>query len=407
MSIRKREWNSKSGPKVAWVVDYRDQHGKRRLRTFAKKKDADLWWQTKAAPEVHAGTHTADSVSITVAEAGEEWISYVKLEGRERSTVAQYRQHLDIHIKPRLGSEKLSKLTTPRVQAFRDELLSELSRPMAKKVLTSLKSLLGDAMRRGTVAQNVALAVSIKLERRGKTKLRIGVDIPSRSEIQAIVAHATGRWRPVLVTAIFTGMRASELRGLTWANVDFESKLIHVRQRADRYKDIGAPKSEAGERSIPMSPIVLNSLRDWQATCPRPITGRDRDGKLLRAEPKPEHLVFPNGSGNVEELANLYRRGLGDTQLRAGVAVPTDAKDEDGNPVLAPKYGMHALRHWFASWCINRRQDGGLELPPKTVQERLGHSSITMTLDVYGHLFPAGGDDFEEMRRAEDALLSA
>ena len=74
---------------------------------------------------------------------------------------------------------------------------------------------------------------------------------------------------------------------------------------------------------------------------------------------------------------------------------------------MAPKYGMHALRHFYASWCINRRQDGGLELPPKTVQERLGHSSITMTLDVYGHLFPADGDDFEDMRRAEDALLSA
>ena len=65
---------------------------------------------------------------------------------------------------------------------------------------------------------------------------------------------------------------------------------------------------------------------------------------------------------------------------------------------------MHALRHFYASWCINRRVDGGLELPPKVVQQRLGHSSITLTMDVYGHLFPRG-DDGAELAAAETALL--
>ena len=67
--------------------------------------------------------------------------------------------------------------------------------------------------------------------------------------------------------------------------------------------------------------------------------------------------------------------------------------------------GLHALRHFYASWCINRRQDGGLELPPKLVQARLGHASIVMTLDVYGHLFPAG-DDGSELAAAEKILLT-
>jgi len=71
---------------------------------------------------------------------------------------------------------------------------------------------------------------------------------------------------------------------------------------------------------------------------------------------------------------------------------------------LAKYTGLHPIRHFFASWCINRRLDGGLELPPKVVQERLGHSSITMTMDVYGHLFPRG-DDAEELANAERALL--
>ena len=72
---------------------------------------------------------------------------------------------------------------------------------------------------------------------------------------------------------------------------------------------------------------------------------------------------------------------------------------------MQPKYtGMHTLRHFFASWCINRKQDGGLELPLKVVQERLGHSSVTMTADTYGHLFPRG-DDTAELAAAEKALF--
>ena len=73
---------------------------------------------------------------------------------------------------------------------------------------------------------------------------------------------------------------------------------------------------------------------------------------------------------------------------------------------MKAKYtGLHALRHFYASWLINRKEEGGLGLPPKVVQERLGHSSITMTYDRYGHLFPRG-DDAEEIDAAERALLA-
>ena len=77
---------------------------------------------------------------------------------------------------------------------------------------------------------------------------------------------------------------------------------------------------------------------------------------------------------------------------------------EDGKPIYSAKYtGLHALRHFFASWCINRKADGGPELPAKVVQERLGHSTIVMTLDRYGHLFPRG-DDAAELAAAETSL---
>jgi integrase len=161
MSVRKRTWTTgKDEKREAWIVDYVDQTGERRLKTFATKKEADAWKVT-ALHEIQQGVHTPESKSITVAEAAEDWIAYVTNEKRERSTIESYRSYVDNHINPRLGREKLSRLTTPRLQAFRDDLLAGLSRPHAKKVLTSLKSLLSDAQRRGNVAQNVALPIKI------------------------------------------------------------------------------------------------------------------------------------------------------------------------------------------------------------------------------------------------------
>jgi integrase len=85
--------------------------------------------------------------------------------------------------------------------------------------------------RRGLVAQNSAQPVKVDVRKRNQRKLVVGRDIPSKEEIQTIISAADGRWRPLLVTAVFTGMRSSELRGLAWDNVDFDQKLIHVRQR--------------------------------------------------------------------------------------------------------------------------------------------------------------------------------
>jgi integrase len=209
--------------------------------------------------------HTPHSKSRTLAEAAEDWLKYVELENRERSTLDFYRRHIVLHINPRLGNEKLSKLTAPRVEAFRDDLLAKLSRVQARKVLVSLKSLLRDAMRRGNVAQNVSLAVKITSSERDKKRLKVGVDIPTPDEMRAIIHATTGRIRPLLITAIFSGLRSSELRGLLWEDVDLERGELHVRRRADRYRQIGQPKSRAGERTIPIGPVVVNTLKEHPA----------------------------------------------------------------------------------------------------------------------------------------------
>jgi integrase len=105
--------------------------------------------------------------------------------------------------------------------------LKSMSRALARKVLTSLKSLLKDAKRRGNVAQNVASDVSISVDKRSKKKLKIGVDIPTPDEIKRILGTVSGPLRPLLITATFTGMRASELRGLPWKNIDFKRGEAH------------------------------------------------------------------------------------------------------------------------------------------------------------------------------------
>ncbi len=408
MSVRKRTWSTPSGEaRTGWQADYTDAKGKRRRKMFERKKEADAFMLT-AASEVREGIHVAETDSVTVEKAGELWIAAKIRAGREAATTGQYRQHLDLHIVPYIGSTKLTSLTVPAIRAFEEKLRDEgRSTSMVRKVLVSLGSLLADAQERGLIARNVVRdmrgrrsAADGRAEKRAKGRLRVGVDIPSPDEIKALVTHLRGRWRPLLLTAIFTGLRASELRGLRWDDVDLEKeKVVHIRQRADRFNQIGRPKSEAGERAVPLTPIVVNTLKEWKLACPRRNDGTDEEPVMVL------DLVFPNGQGRVESLANIINRGLIPAQLAAGLAIETGKVDAEGKPILAAKYtGMHALRHFYASWCINSRAAGGLELPPKEVQERMGHATIALTLDTYSHLFPRS-DAHDALAEAERTLL--
>jgi integrase len=130
---------------------------------------------------------------------------------------------------------------------------------------------------------------------------------------------------------------------------------------------------------VPVPPLVLNALKVWKLACPIGDLG----------------LAFPNPSGKIESHTNIVIRGFKPAQEVAGITVRSKAKYG----------GLHALRHFFASWCINRRRDGGLELPLKIVQARMGHSTIQMTADTYGHLFPVT-DDSAELAAAEAHLFA-
>ncbi|MCZ6590334.1 MAG: site-specific integrase [Alphaproteobacteria bacterium] len=243
------------------------------------------------------------------------------------------------------------------------------SREMVRKVLTNLKTLISFAQGEGLVAHNVAREVKFRRSDRDDEP----IEIPSKDEIRRLINTVDGRWRPIIVTAIFTGLRASELRGLTWDNVDFDEQTIRVTQRADRWNTIGSPKSKAARRTIPLAPIVLNVLREWRLRCPHGELG----------------LVFPNGRGNIEAQSNVYRRGFVPLMAECGLC------DEEGKP----QFTFHTLRHIAASLIIEQGWQ------PKRVQTVMGHSSMAMTFDRYGHLFSTPEDDKRSMREIQARLL--
>ena len=185
MSIRKRTWKSNGAEQTAWVVDYVDQHGKRRLKTFALKKDADAWAVT-ARHEVKQGVHTPASVSITVAEAFERWIADCEANGLEYGTLLQRRQHLNLHVAPFLAREKLSTLTMPRVHEFDAELADGRSQlAMRRKVTNELEDSADVRARAGASGAERSARCEDQGRRRSKpAKLKAGVDFPTKEEIR-------------------------------------------------------------------------------------------------------------------------------------------------------------------------------------------------------------------------------
>lgn len=382
MSIRKRTWTTPDGStKTAWLVDYRDQAGKRRAKQFALKKAAEAW-STNARAEVQRGVHTPDSASITVEAAAKLWLDTVRANGREPTTIAAYDQHVRLHILPKCGATKLSQLTAPKVRAILDEWMMHQSRPMALRLLRSLKAIITEAQERGLVAQNVALAVKPRKVSREKPK----ATPPTKADLRAILQaaeKADAKARAVVELAIFTGLRASELRGLAWSSIDLKRGRLTVSQRADAQGTIGMPKSEAGHRTIPLPPRTVAALRVWKKACPQHEL----------------ELVLPSEKGRPVPYRVLARDIVGPVQIAAGTTTPPPkGATEENMPV--PRYGMHAFRHAAASLWIEQG------INPKRVQALMGHSSIQMTFDTYGHLFDLADEDAQDAAAIERALFS-
>jgi integrase len=213
------------------------------------------------------------------------------------------------------------------VERFKADLLEKgRTRAMTRRILGALKMMLNTAMRQGYAAHNPATAVQAPS---AKDRDKKRVEPPSKAEIGAIINAAGGRWRPFIITAVFTGLRASELRGLRWIDVDLSDKnpTLTVNQRADQASTIGRPKSNAGNRTIPLPPMAANALREWRLVS----TSND--------------LVFPSpATGRPERLSNIVKTGYNPIQRRAGITKP-HARATALLRVLADRAGVLAQAH--------------------------------------------------------------
>lgn len=376
-TVRKREWFNASGKQTAWVATYTDAGGTRRLKSFKRKKDADAFL-SRTELEVRNGVHTPDTLSVTVERAADLWLARADREALEPTTIAAYKQHVHLHILPFLGAQKLNRLSRPRIEAFRDELLAaERSPAMVQRVLRSLRGIINEAERLGYVAHNVARGVTIKRSARKKRPV-----VPPTKEHMRRLLQAAEELRPsdhsMLLLLLFAGLRASELRALPWSNVDLKAGLIRVDRRADAHNVIGEPKTAAGRRCIPVPPSVVNALKKWKLQCPR--------SKL--------DLVFPSASGTPIFYSNLVSQFQEPLMATAGLLRRrADGRGEEGI------YSFHDFRHAAASLWIEQR------VQPKLVQTWMGHSSITVTFDTYGHLFAAMDSHASLVAAVERELL--
>ncbi|KIM00153.1 Integrase [Paramagnetospirillum magnetotacticum MS-1] len=376
----------KSG-KPIWCVEYKAPDGKRVTKsTFVSKREAESFL-AEITVEKKRGVHVAERDSITVEKAAENWLKDAEAAGLERSTQEQYERHVRIYINPKLGTTKLSKLTLADVSNFRDDVTAgwegeggkRIGSPaMAGKVFTSLRSIISLAQEKGFVATNVCAAARRKKKsKRHAPTNGAAMRIPTIPEIEALekaaAEHYPGKMHAMLSTAILTGLRLSELRGLRWANVDLDAGKLQVVERANEWGEIGSPKSETSWRTMDMGKPLVATMRAWKLAQPLAERGKN--------------LVFPNGAGNVESASNLHHRFVHPVQVQAKLI----GEDED------TRFSWHDFRHLYASIHIANGRT------VVEVQHLLGHSTPSTTLNTYAHLFQATG----EKRNAGDDIAAA
>jgi integrase len=389
-SIRKRSWKTGKGePRSAWILDYIDRDGDRQQLQFPTKAEA-ITKRQDVETELRAGTHTPSKKSPTVPEATDRWLSAAAAR-LERSTSENYRQHASI-ISAAFRTVKLADLTTPDITEFRDDLLTgaiwfrpemeavechiktNRSPSTVRKTLFCLKAIINKAREDGFIGQNVAESVKVKADKRGKKQAKEGRDFPTMAEMQRLINACHGvRARAFLMVAAFTGLRNGEMRGLHWRNVDLRGHKIHVCERADWWGTMGDPKSEESHRDVPIDAEVAHALRYLKAAS---------------RFSKDDDLVWPDGDGNVAKRSALITEVFLQAHRTAGLPTPD----------YQPKYGPHSFRHFYASQCLCPLDQGGRGLTLKETQERLGHATLAMTADTYGHLFAR---DAESTRRVE------
>ncbi|HEX4305308.1 MAG TPA: site-specific integrase [Solirubrobacterales bacterium] len=353
--------------KAGWEASvFLKREGKKIRKTFTKESEARAW-RSEAITAAAAGK-LKTATTLTVTEAAWLWLEAADTGAvRDRagkvfkpSTLRSYRSALRLRVLKEFGAVRLSELRRGDVQAFVDRLLGEGKAPSTiANTLDPLRAIYRHAIRRELVAVNPTAELELPAADGRRER------IASPSEAAALVAVVAAADRPLWATAFYAGLRRGELQALRWSDVDLGRSEIHVRRSWDEEAGAVEPKSKAGVRTVP----ILGVLRDHLDTLK--ATGR----------PAGDDLVFGSGPVTPFPASSVSKRA------RAAFKA---------SPLKA--ITLHECRHTFASLLIHAGVNA------KAIQTFMGHATIQMTFDQYGHLMPGSRDQAREL---VDAYLDA
>jgi integrase len=326
---------------------------RRKIRRVFPTLAAARGWQSDAHVGVRKGTIRA-ATPVTVREAAEELIEgmrsgAIRTRSGDRykpSTIRAYDESLRLHVLDALGARRLADVHRRHVQRLADGLTAAgASASTVRNALLPLRVIYRRARRDDLVAVNPCEGLDLPSIRREPVR------VLAPEEAAALVAALeTPRDRALWATALYVGLRRGELMALRWEDVDVATGVIRIERAYDpKERAYVAPKSRAGRRRVPIAGALRDEFLDLRA-------GFDRD-------PDPGETIFGDGGPFDDE------------------AVTARAKAAWAAAELDP-VGLHEARHTAASLMI------GAGLNVKALSEFLGHASITITLDLYGHLLP-------------------
>ena len=326
--------------------------GRRIRRTFRGDQEARAW-RADTTRGVNIGTVTA-ARSPTVREAGDALIAGMRSgavrnrSGRpfKPSVIEGYAASLRDHVYKQMGARRLAGVRRQHVQALADHLAAEKKKPSTiRNVLMPLRVVFRRAIRDGVVAANPTTGIDLPADDGRRDRFA------TPEEAAALLAALEPRDRAPWALALYAGLRLGEVRALEWSDVDLDAGELHVRRAwCNRTKQVTRPKTPAAERTVPIAGELRRILLEH-----RLVTGRVGRGLVVTAE-----------GGGVESADRISDRAA---------AAWKAAKLE---PLT-----MHDARHTYASLMIL----AGVQIT--ALARFMGHTSITTTVDRYGHLYPS------------------
>lgn len=344
-----------------YTAGYDPGTGKQIQRSITGKTQKEVSQKLKAATlAIDEGTYTAPS-KMTVGEWLNIWVSEY-LGGVKPRTVDSYKAIVNTHLLPGLGAIKLDALAPHTVQSFYNSLSapnknrSALSPKTIKNVHGILHKALQQAMANGYIKTNATdPCILPKITRKEISPL-------DESQISAFLQAIKGhRYESLFITALFTGMRESEVCGLMWDCVDLNSGVITINKQLQKVRGSGgeyvlAPTKNGKSRTITVAGFVVKVLAGVKR---KQLENRLRYGECW----EDSGFVFTDDLGLHLKQQTVY----------------LDFK-KIMQEIGSPGTRFHDLRHSYAVAAIRSGDD------IKTVQENLGHATAAFTLDVYGHV---------------------